>query len=152
MAVFKAKLSEGKIVFGSDYNDVRFRVWAKNHEGKWVRIELVKNPVSEQLRGYYFAAVIPTVKAAVPQWKHLKADDVHEILKKMFNSFDFFNPITKRTERVGRTAMSSDSNTSRGMDFIEKIREWLATEYLVELPNPEEYKILRDGGRGPGRF
>ncbi len=38
----------------------------------------------------------------------------------------------------------SGSNTRRAMEFIEKLQVWMAEEYHVEIPTPEEYKIARD--------
>lgn len=150
MAKFIATISKSKLNyldFGSDYNQARFVEFCKDNDGKQIRLETVKKTVSDEMRGYYYGAVIPTVKATVPEWSSLKPDDVHEILKKVFNSFRFFNPITKKTEVVGRTAMSQESNTARAMEFIEKITEWMATEYFVEMPTPQEYKKLRDSAQ-----
>ena len=72
-------------------------------------------------------------------------DDIHEMLKKLFNFFDAYNPLTKRVERFGRTAMSADSTTERAMEFIDKIGVWLGEEYKTPLPDAEEYKKIRDG-------
>lgn len=144
MTNFLLKIKNGKPSHGSEHNQARFYEFCRNHEGKWLRVELNKNPVSDGVRGYYFGAVLQTVRSVVPEWASLSNDDLHEILKKMFNYFDFFNPITKRTERVGRSAMSDESNTARAMDFVEKIRLWLAEDYLTELPSPDEHKKLLD--------
>lgn len=141
---FLAKIIDGKINFQSEWNEARFREFCKNHEGKILRIELSKNAVSEKIRGYYFGAVIPTVKASVKDWENISSEDVHEILKKLFNYFDALNPITKRIERFGRSAMGDESNSVRAMDFLEKIRVWLAEDFGVEMPNPEEYKKIND--------
>ena len=130
--------------FETDFGKSKWREYCKNNNGKRLVIEDVKNAPSEELRGYYFGAVIPTVKNTVKEWDALGDDDVHEILKKLFNYFDFHNPITKRIERVGRSAMSSDSSTVRAMEFLEKIRLWLAEDFMVELPNPQEYKKKLD--------
>lgn len=119
-------------------------------EGKKVvvEVEATRGGVSDALRGYYYAAVLPTVKATVPEWHNVKDDDLHEILKKIFNGFNFFNPFTKRTERVGRSAMNwNESNSARAMAYIDKIGQWLLEEYLVELPNPQEYRKWADQAR-----
>lgn len=144
MTVFLPTIKNKKLDFGSDYGEARWRDFLNTNEGKKLRIEKSRNPVSDELRGYYWSAVLPTAKSAIHEWEKLNDDDVHEILKKLFNYFDFHNPLTKRIERCGRPAMSSDSNSSRAMDFIDKIREWLANEYKIELPTPDEYKIKRD--------
>jgi len=58
------------------------------------------------MRGYMFGAVIPFLKRIVPDWQSLTNDQVHEILKKNFNYFEAFNPVTKRVERYGQSIMS----------------------------------------------
>lgn len=142
--VFIATIKNKKLELASEHHRAIFRDFLSANEGKKLRIELVKNPTSDEMRGYYFAAVVPTVKKTVAEWSTLPNEDVHEMLKKIFNSFDCFNPLTKRVERYGRSAMGEDSNTKRAIDFIEKIRVWLLEDYKVELPNPEEYKQIRD--------
>lgn len=140
--IFTAK--GGRINFETDYGQHRFNQFLLDNEGKKFKIEKLRNPVSDELRGYYYAAVLPMVKSTIPEWSGLSDEDVHEILKKQFTSFKYFNVFTKRTELVGRSAISNASNSKRAMDFIEKIREWLATDYYVELPSPEDYKNERD--------
>ena len=144
MKVFISTIRNKGLTWKSDAHRAMFLDFLAQNDGKKLRIELEKNPVSDEMRGYYFACVIPTCKSVIPEWKSMSNDDVHEMLKKAFNSFDCFNPVTKRIERFGRSAMSDNSNTHRAMEFIEKIRLWLAEDYMKELPQPEEYKLLRD--------
>jgi len=122
------------------YNGHRFHQFTKDNPDKWLRIEPIKLSVSENLKGYYFGAVIPTCKGTVPEWNHLSDEDLHEVLKKEFNGFNYFSPLTKTTERVGRSAMGPESNAIRATEFIEKIRLFLAEQYFVDLPDPQEYK------------
>lgn len=147
---FIVEIRDLKLAF-EPYNLSRFKDFLGKNEGKKVRIELAKNPVSDELRGYYWGAVIPTAKSAVKEWEDITDDELHEVLKKLFNYFDFYNPLTKRKERCGRSAMSGDSNSARAMDFIEGIRKWLGEEYYIELPSPEEYKKKRDEFVTPGK-
>jgi hypothetical protein len=144
MKTFIATIKDKKLEWHSDAHRAMFMDFLSQNNGKKVRIELEKNPVSNELRGYYYACVVPTCKSVIPEWKNMSNDDIHEMLKKAFNSFDCFNPITQRIERFGRSAMSDNSNTQRAMEFIEKIRLWLAEDYMKELPQPDEYKALRD--------
>ena len=58
----------------------------------------------------------------------------------MFNYFEFFNPLTKRVERAGMTAVSNESSTMKAMEYIERIRQWTSENYMVELPDPETWK------------
>lgn len=141
--IFLAKAENGGIGFQSEYTRAHFKQWLKDNEGKQLRIETTQK-VSSNLRGYYYAAVLPTVKSAIPQWEYLTDEEIHNILKKQFCYFDAYNAITKRTERFSRTVMSDESNTKRAMEFIELIGTWLGEEYHIELPNPEEFKVTRD--------
>ena len=124
----------------SDFQMADFHDFSLAHPKLKYRLTPAKNPVSNDVRAWYFGAIIKTIKATVPQWNTLSDEEVHEILKKMFNFFEFHNPLTNRTERCGKSAVGSESNTERAMDYIEKIRVWLAEEYKTELPDPEEYK------------
>lgn len=144
--VFIAKSKNLSLVFGSDYNRKRFLDFLEHceKENKEIRIELAKNPVSDDMRGYWFGAVIPTVRAIIPEWKNNSDNEVHEALRKMFNFIEMFNPLTKRNERFGMSIMGDKSNTKRGMEVIEKIRVWLGEEYNQELPSVEDYQKVRD--------
>lgn len=140
--VFIAKIKDKKLEWNSDQHRAMFMEFLGSNDGKELRIELSKNPVSDNMRAYYFGALIPTVKSVVPEWRENTNDEVHEALRKMFNYVEMFNPITKRNERFGMSIMGDSSNTRRGMEVIEKIGVWLGEEYSQELPDPEEYKKL----------
>lgn len=130
-------------------NPSYMRMVLEKFEGKSVSLEItpLRGKVSSKLRGYYFGVVIPTVKHTIPEWRDISDDNLHEILKKLFNGFNFFNPITKRTERIGRGTMNNERDTARAMEFIDSIATWLANEYRVNLPDPKEYKDLRDSAQ-----
>lgn len=142
--VFLAKASQdGGIEFESDYTRAHFKQWLKDHPVHPLRIDTPKK-VSKNLRGYYYAAVIPTVKFTIPQWEHLTSEEIHNILKKQFAYFEAWNDITKRTERFSHTVMSDESNTKRAMEFIETIGKWLGEDYHIELPDPSTFTNYRD--------
>lgn len=144
MKTWLAKVENGKPKF-SDYTGMYFRDWCKENEGKGLRIEPLKKPVSENLRGYYFAAVVPLVQSTCDEWKDLTSDQMHDVIKKLFNFFETYNPVTKRNERFGRSVMSDDewNNTEKAMRFMEPISEYLASCGL-EMPDSEQYKTMRD--------
>lgn len=133
-----------KLYFPSEYGEVHFRMFLEKYEGRKIEIKLSRNPVSDEMRGWYYAAVLPTVKSLVPQWSHLSNEEVHEILKKNFNYVEAWNPITNRNERFGKSVMSDESNTLMAIDYIEKIRQWCLENYATDLPDPEKYKKWRD--------
>lgn len=141
---FLAKTTkDGKLQWATPYNESRWLDFCQKND-KELRIEVAKNPVSNALRNYYWGAVLPTVRQTIHEWEYLADEDLNQILKKNFNGFTFYNVFTKRTEKVGRSAMSGESNTARAMQFVERIGEWLASEYGVELPSVDEYKQKLD--------
>lgn len=142
--VFIAKIKKERLELGSEAHRSMFVDFLRKNEGKEVRIELKKNPVSDAIRGWYFSAILPAIRSVVPEWKKLSDDEMHEVLKKQFEYFDAYNTLTKRVERFGRTVMSNESNTKRAMDFIEKIREYFSENYLLDIPDPSEFKKWRD--------
>jgi hypothetical protein len=134
---------KGGLQFKSDYHKASFSEWLKTIVGKDVRIELAKNPVSTEMRGYYFGAVIPIVRKTCKEWEKLTGDELHEVLKKQFCYFDAWNNITKRTERFGQPVMSERSTTQKAMIFLQDIAGYLA-ECGLTMPDPELYKKFRD--------
>ncbi len=143
--VFLAKIKDGSITFETQYNTARFRQWAKEHPGQQIRIEEVLKPVSEDMRGYYFAAVIPVIRSTCDAWKDLNGEQMHDVMKKMLFYFEAYNPKTGRTERFGRSVMSDSNwnNTRKATAFLEQIEAYL-TSCGLEMPSAEEFKHYRD--------
>ena len=141
--LFKAK--QGKIEWSSDTAKALFYQDLKENDGKQYRIEKVKNPVSEDLRAYYFGAVTPVIRTTCDKWENLSSIEIHEIIKKMLFYFETYNPLTKRLERFGKSVMSSDdwNNTAKAMQFLEIISQYLA-DCGLDMPDSEEYKRARD--------
>ena len=141
--LFKAR--NGEMEFISEYAKALFKQNLKENEGQQYRIEKVKDPVSSDLRSYYFGAVIPVIRSTCQEWEGLSGAEVHEIIKKMLFYFETYNPITKRTERFGRSVMSSDdwNSTAKAMQFLDIINNYLA-DCGLEMPDSEEYKRARD--------
>ncbi len=142
--VWLAKIEGGKPIF-SEYVGPDFREWAKVNEGHQIRIEQVKKPVSENLRGYYFGGVIPVIRSTCEKWEKLSAHQVHERVKKMLFYEEDWNPMTQRIERFGKSVMSDDewNNTTKAMEFLEVITDYLAGCGL-QMPDNESFKNLRD--------
>jgi hypothetical protein len=145
MRSFNLKIHEGKLAFSSDYHKALFNQFLKDNEEKEVEVRLKKASVSDKMRGYYFAAVIPQVRGTCEEWKDLSGDELHEVLKKMFNYFDFYNPLSERTERVGKPTLSANdfTNTASAMEFLMKIADYLA-DCGLEMPDPEEWKHYQE--------
>jgi hypothetical protein len=131
--------ADGTLMFRSDYHKALFSGWLKSIKGKEVRIEQAKNPVSEEMRGYYFAAVLPVVRRTCKEWGKLSGDELHEVLKKEFAFFEAWSARNKRIERYDTPVMSDRSSTEKAMQFLQNIAGYLA-ECGEAMPNPEEYK------------
>lgn len=142
--IWTATIHQGKPIM-TDYVRANFNDWAKQNEGKQIEIKAKGKKVSENLRGFYFAAYIPLIRSTCDEWKHLNGDDLHEVIKKCFFYFETYNPITKRTERFGRSVMSdSDWNdTEKAGEFLNVLNEYLVN-CGVSPPDSEEFKHWRD--------
>lgn len=142
--IFKAQ--NGEMSFNSEYHKAILKKILIENEGKLFRIQKMENPVSDEMRGYMFGAVIPFLRQIDPgAWESLKDEQVYEVLKKNFNYFEAWNPLTKRTERYGQSAMNTSCKNVKAMEFIMRIGSWVTENYDQTLPDPEEYKRWRDG-------
>lgn len=143
--LFVATIEKGGLNFGGDYNRIRFNQYLKDNEGKKLKIQKFENPVSDEMRGYMFGAVIPFLRTIDHgAWENLTDDQVYEVLKKNFNYFEAYNPLTKRKERYGQSVMNTSCKNVKAMEFIERIGEWVLENYGQTMPDPEEWKRFRD--------
>lgn len=141
MTKFIAKITNATLDFGSEYNEFRYRDFLKENEGMLVEIKPRSNPVSDEMRGYMFGAVIPFLRQIDPTaWTELSDDQVYEVLKKNFNYFEAFNPLTKRVERYGQSALNKSCKNKKAMEFTMRIADWVMENYGQNLPDPEDYK------------
>lgn len=143
---FVGYFKSGKLFF-EPYNQIRLNDFAKKNEGKKFRLEMVKSRVSDEMRGYYFGAIIPFIKSIVGEWGKLSDDQIHEILKKNFNGFVAYNPLTKRNERYGQSVASNDKENTKMMEYVMRIADYVMENYAQNLPDPEEYKVFRDSAQ-----
>lgn len=143
--VYLAKSENGRLSLGSETNRALFAQDLKDNIGANYRIERVLKTVSDELRGYYFGAIIPVVRSTCDQWEDKSGEEVHEIIKKMLFYFEAYNPMTQRVERFGRSVMKKDdfNNTAKAMEFIDVVSDYIV-QCGREVPNPEEYKRIRD--------
>lgn len=142
--VFIATAKNKQLEFSSGLYERMFRDHLASCEGEEFRITKAKSKLSDRVRRYYFAVVVPTVKRTVPEWSILTDSQVHEALKKTFHWFEAWNPMTERKERFGQSMMSEDCTTEAAMDFTLAIETFLWEKYQVKLSSPEEYKKLQD--------
>jgi hypothetical protein len=141
---FLFKAIKGTMDFGSEYNELRLKDTLKKNEGAVFEIKKRSSRVSDEMRGYYYGALIPFMRSLIPQWQELDEDQIHEALKKNFNYFECFNPVTNRVERYGQSAMAAGQSNQRAMEYIMRISDWVRENYDQTTPDPEEYKRWRD--------
>ena len=130
----------------SPYTQADFNDWCKENPGQQIRIEVAKKPVSQEMRGYYFSAVIPVIRSTCDEWKNLSQAEMHDVIKKMFFYFETWNPKTERMERFGRSVMGDSewNNSAKAMQFLQILEGYLA-DCGLEMPDSAEYKAIRDG-------
>ncbi len=127
------------------YNRRRFKDFLKKNPGTLIEIKPKANPVSDQMRGYVFGALIPFLRQIDERaWQGMDDEQIYEALKKNFNYFEAINPITKRKERFGQSVLNRSCKNVKAMEFTMRIGEWVMTNYQQTLPDPEEYKRWRD--------
>lgn len=141
--VWIVQQKDGKTAM-TDFQRADFHDYCKMHPKAVFRLEPSENPVSDEMRGYYYGAVQPMLKVLVPEWAELTSDELHEVLKKEFNFFEAWNSVTKRVERFGRSVMAEDRLNRKAIEFVSRIADWVETNYDQTLPNPEEWKRFRD--------
>jgi len=139
MKAFIATIKNKGLTWNSDEHRAMFLDFLSKNDGKKVRIELAKNPVSDSMRNYYFGVVLPVVRKTCKEWEHLTGDELHEVLKKEYSYFDAWSAKNRRMERYGKSVFSEKSNTQKAMQFLQDIADYLASCGL-EIPDPEEYK------------
>lgn len=141
--VFIATSSGTGLEFNSDIHRAMFKDDLKEHKGSKYRIERVLKTVSDELRGYYFGAIIPVVRSTCDQWEDKSGEEVHEIIKKMLFYFEAYNPMTQRVERFGRSVMKKDdfNNTAKAMEFIDVVSDYIV-QCGREVPDVAEYKRI----------
>lgn len=142
--MFRAKIKDSNLDFGPAQRAV-FKDFLTVNEGRTLIIELEKPRVSDAMRGYMFGAVIPFLRRLVPAWAAISDEQVYEILKKNFNYFEAYNPLTQRNERYGQSVMARSNNKEPAKEFIQEIEVWVMENYAQHLPDPEKYKKWKDG-------
>lgn len=139
MPVFNAQSKEGKLSLGSEYSAARFRQFLKDNVG--VRLKITPQlPESNQLRRFYFGAVVPLVTYYQDNLDYRNNEDrerVHEWLKIEFNG-EILTVAGKKI-KVGK----STKGNLKG--YIERVIDWMAAQgYPIDTLNPDEYKRFID--------
>jgi len=125
-----ATAREGKLVF-QDQAVANALIWKiRPDEQVVVTIKRrTKNRTDNQNR-YYWGAVIATIAAETG----VDNDDVHEAMKRKFLEPEIKEFAGMRWKVPGST---SKLDTSAMNTYIEQIRAWAATEFGINIPEPE---------------
>lgn len=114
--------------------------------GKKVRvvIEDYTGNISDEKRGYYFGALVPTFAQAcgMDYRNTTELEMAHEMLKREFNGM-YVPQLRGGMAKVGRT-ITEMSNVQFG-EYIERICDWMGQNGITP-PDPEAYKKWRDTG------
>ena len=145
MTVFILKVNiDGKIVWTSGQR-AKFSDFKNERRGKMIRLKLedFTGNVSEQMRGYYWGAIIPWVRNADEHWESMTDEEIHELLKKEFNSSQLYDPITKKKVKIGKSLISRGVKTDEAMATIARIADYFIENYntMPPQPDPMQYKI-----------
>ncbi len=138
--VFIAQATErGTLKFKSDFHTASFTEWLKERPNRDVRITDDDSSVSDNMRGYYFGAVLPEVRKTCDKWKDLTGDELHEVLKKEYAYFEAWSQKNKRIERFSKKVMSDDKDNETAKQFLMDISDYLA-QCGKTMPDPKKYK------------
>ena len=130
--VFTGRVEGGKLALDGAQ---QFSNYIKKFEKKRVclAIDQIKSTRTNQQNGYYWGDIIGPIMKEFGYYK----DEMHDALKIKFltkyNDSDL--PTLESTSRLGRNEMG---------EYIENIRTWAMTEHHINLPTPEEYKLLHN--------
>jgi hypothetical protein len=132
--MFNATIREGKLDFGSDYNQARFRQWLKDREGKKIRIEQLVTNRTKLQNSYYWLYL-----GIIERETGNDANDLHELFKRKFLKPEFKKVIIKGKETEYKIPKSTTNlNKIEFGEYLDKI----CAEVEIPLPSPEDAGYL----------
>lgn len=130
--LFRGKVEQGKLTLD---DKERFLRYIRKFEGKNVclAIDYMKSIRTDNQNRYYWGGVVTPLADEFGYFP----DQMHDALRmKFLTKYDDSDlPTIESSSRLSRIEMS---------EYIEKIRTWAMTEYNINLPTPEEYKLLHN--------
>lgn len=129
----KIQVINGHIVPANLY---QFRAMLQNAEHKWMwlTLESDQKPGSDPQRRYYFGCI---VKVQSDHWGYVK-DEVHIINKEKFLR------VPGEDGKPDRILGYSSLTTEARELFHENIRMWMAVDFGVSIPLPNEIGEIKD--------
>lgn len=129
MNIFLAKSKNGKLDFGSSYNESRFNSWLKDNEGKEVRIERFTRKRTLSQNGFYFFYL-----GIIERETGNSANDLHEYFKRTLLPPKFIKVFGKEIKIPSST---TDLNKAEFGEYMDKI----SAECEIPIPDPIEAKM-----------
>jgi hypothetical protein len=118
-------------------------------EGREVEVAISEKKLTRTARQnrYYFGVVVYMIRDRLEELGYRKSDvdesgipckltndDVHEMLKRMFNRADVFHP---DGTIIGTTVKSTKELSTREMnDYLSQVIAWAAQDLELEIPDP----------------
>ena len=125
MSVFRAHIAGGHLDFGSDFNLARFREWAKQHEGAWLKIEHEVPKRSRSQNSFYWVYL-----GVIERETGQDANDLHEYFKRAL-----LPPVFKTI--MGKEVKLPASTTELSKVAMGEYLEKICALTGVPLPDPQ---------------
>lgn len=141
--VFIGESKDNKVQL-SDTNKARLNDLVRSLNGKPIRITIDRESgnISSEARGYYWAAIVPTIKNKYPEMTY---EDVHEMLKMEFNG-KWVTDFSGEKVKIGKSTSGPACKSHEFIEYISRITGWMV-ENGMEIPDPNDYKNLRDSAQ-----
>jgi hypothetical protein len=109
-----------------------------------ITLQLFKRKRSYLQNAYWWGVVIEMVYATFRGFgERISKADCHEMLKLKFLEAHFVDPVSGEiAERYTRS--STDLTTVEFMEFIAQTQQYMAEQYGIVIPDPNEYLIQED--------
>lgn len=132
MVTFNAKIINGKMDFGSDYNEQRFQVFLNNNNGKELRLEIIESKRSKSQNSFYWLYL-----KAIERETGQDSKECHEYFRR-----SLLPPVYKTI--FGKEIRLPNSTTHlTKLEFGEYL-EKICAETGVPIPDAESFKDERD--------
>lgn len=132
MITFNAKIKDGGLDFGSDYNHERFRAFLHKNNGKELRMEVVESKRSRSQNSFYWVYL-----KAIERDSGQDSKECHEYFRRTF-----LPPVYKTIFGKEIRLPNSTTNLTK-LEFGEYLEKICALTG-VPIPDAEAFKDERD--------
>lgn len=132
MVTFNAKIINGKMDFGSDYNEQRFQIFLNNNNGKELHLEILETKRSKSQNSFYWLYL-----KAIERELGQDSKECHEYFRRIF-----LPPVYKTV--FGKEIRLPNSTTNLTKYEFGEYLEKICAETGVPIPDAESFKDERD--------